>query len=482
MRTTLPLIALLLNSSAGATALDYTLQSNTTATLASINGEAFHQLSKLHTSTVSSSTNPKSGLIDGSTSGAGVSYTYSGKYNISVGAINADTTHFNVDLLATASAAINYQNMPAQWDIHDGLFSSATVNTISSLSVNGIGSNNILKLVPSGAMPASVDVKYIGNGMKISTAVSAEAKATGSSSVSIPLNQKTTAASFDIVQTHQSLNDILKNSVKPLGMGPTMTASFSPSIPAAQVAALMNVDHFNWIQQVTHIPAGWSLSLVAADGHTKLADVIVDSSGNILPGGLVPSAGVHLNDKRLLDPTPYSKMGAQYRVSYPSGSYLVGDIPLGAIDDKPFVFGEDSSTKGFAGGVQDPMFVSASSLGYLDTPFLPAGLAGNNYYLGFSTKLAGVDDLGNEVQLPDGIGLGFTWETDAVTASVTGRLMTFDHGNGTPILSGGVFNVRSDAVAPVPELPTAPLLVMGGLVLASVWRGGVRSIAQRAER
>lgn len=459
---------------AGAASADpvYSVQSNTTALLESINGEAYHQLSPLHQGSVSYSSNPSGGRIGGSTSGAGISYTYDGSYAVSTWKPTPDITQFGIDLSAAASAAISYERLPPQWDIHSGLYSSSKVSTASTVTVTGLGQGNILQFVPSASWPTGASVKYlVDGGMQVTTSVSASAVASGSNSVSTPLDSHSLSLTFEVAQTHQSLNDILKNSVQVSSVGSTISATFKPSIGLDQAAALLSVDHFNWLQQVTHLPVGLPLQLVGFDG-SVLADVLTDSNGNVLPDGLVPRGGSPMGDKRLLDPTPYAAMGSYYAYILSGGKQVPVPMKPGFIDGSSFYYGEGPALRGLPGSL-DLHTSGAVSLDFFDQPGLPDALAGTDQYLGFETRLIGVDANGNEVALPAGLGLGFTWKSNAVFTTVTAQLAATE---ALPVFSGGVFDIRSDALAPVPEVPARTLLACGMLWLA---RGRWKWITRR---
>lgn len=311
----------------------------------------------------------------------------------------------------------------------------------------------------------------------------------------------TFSLSLSLLGPVSTVDSILKGAVT-AGPAPdkasAMVAEFKPKngVTLKQAANALGFDHFNWEQKITHIPPGWTIQLVDLGGNL-IATADVKANGDVV--GLRDTNGTLLSP--VLDPALNSAT-SYYRYVRSDGATSTVGLVAGAKDNKPYLLGEDSSLSTLSGnlyyqGPGAPMTTNgvpkaanvAQTLNFSDVPHLAAidvevsrnmlGGGANSralgIYFGLQTSLVGVATDGSEVQLPDGLGLNFSWKTDNVTALVTSQWYLPDDGTISTSLSGGVFDVVTDRT-PVPVPGTVWLLGPGLTGLLGIRRKGRREI------
>ncbi|MBI5693648.1 MAG: hypothetical protein HZC55_26525 [Verrucomicrobia bacterium] len=335
------------------------------------------------------------------------------------------------------------------WNINDGLFSSVETTTTETLVFGTERLNAPYRFVRlndpligrtfevNGA-PAPLEMLIrpdsFDDTIRIDASVSASATASGPVSVSDSgLGPQVQTFSFE-VQTLRP-EDILRNSVRPIFSGATAGFLFEPNykgirLSLQEAAAVLDVDHFNWTNELIRIPTDWTVD-------------IVDRWGNLFAA----------NPSPIMDPVILPDL-LRYRVTkhLDGAASLTGFINTqqsGFWDPLPFYFGEDPSRRGEPGHVST--VTSENALYFDDTPsllFYPNELRSyplpNDYYI-FETRLVGVGELGNLVELPEGLGLRHQWFSNGVRASGIGAFSVVDPSLLDPIIFGEAYLLGSDA-------------------------------------
>jgi hypothetical protein len=204
---------------------------------------------------------------------------------------------------------------------------------------------------------------------------------------------------------------ILANSVKVVTAGPLIDGFFQPAggaLTLDQGAAIVGINHFNWLQEVILQPNQWKVRNV--------------TTGQI---ETLPRADPQVSDLTIFDPA------------------AVPPTPISVIS----ALGDGSNFYWKENPAEWKIYSTTFSLEFRDAPAYAASLfaAPNSPpYVQFSTSLAGVDANGLPVLLTPGIGDGFTWKTNSAIAFNVAYFKNPDSTILPPITSGGVFGVTYD--------------------------------------
>lgn len=257
----------------------------------------------------------------------------------------------------------------------------------------------------------------------------------GTASISIKSLALGTSVKLDSQITS---GDILRGSIPPpIASGPTMNAVFKPNYGYSihDAAVHMGFDHFNWVQRIVHIPAGWTLALVDQFQQIK-GYAQVDSDGDVHGGPF---------DTRALDPIDSNQW--HYVMVSPAGIQHAVTKYEGAADGLPYYWGEDPSKSSlwgnlyYSGDAANPTPLTASQILFSDTPSLTSDVASGSF-LEFETDLVGVTNTGQEVSLPSGNGTKIRWKTNGISTTLDETL----DGPGSSLIKGGVYDVWQDNV------------------------------------
>lgn len=228
-------------------------------------------------------------------------------------------------------------------------------------------------------------------------------------------------------------SQILEDSVAFTYHDDTIEANFAPNgMSVEEAAKRLGVDHFNWVQHVTHIPADWTLS----------------------------------NDDHVVN-VPFVDPSARGTITiFDSSANRSEPILVGASfdDESPPYFdeiGEDGNTDNTIAQF------TGSQVGFEDRPRFPSGLLGPGEYVGFRTSLVGVTSDGHVVPT----GIGFDWKSnttyDEGKYSSGGIFLSTLGSDGPPTLAGEIY----DVVAVVPEPTSFIIAAIGGvLLIVASWR------------
>jgi hypothetical protein len=226
-----------------------------------------------------------------------------------------------------------------------------------------------------------------------------------------------------------------------------MVAKFTPAggLTLQQAANIAGFDHFNWLQTITGLPAGWTLEQVSKAG-------VVSALTTPIYDPLENSADYKL----------------QIRTA--SGTTEVVALQTGFLDKNPCYWGEDWSRWYEPGNLfGTPTVVYSSTLLFADRPSMPSSIMGPNDFISFETRLVGVTADGTIDLLNDTAGTSFQWKTNAQTDSVIfddAILGAIPSGTLPSLVVGAVFDAHV-----VPEPSTIVLLSIGAVCsFAFAWR------------
>jgi hypothetical protein len=263
-----------------------------------------------------------------------------------------------------------------------------------------------------------------------------------------------------------------------------MRVKFEPgggaSLSAAEV--VLGVDHFNWLQQVVHVPSTWEprtlidldysrpTQVLPSSGLIAYADYpkdVVDQQARTTPF-LDPLATQSAND-------PPDKYTRAFVLRHdPDGPYdgriIWYNVPPGPTPDEFYYYLREDYDPTAELDLELVPQSKAFDLGFVDIPRQPASQrpfedAGTEGYLGFETSLVGVhyDRTSYEQWNGSGYLTNFSWKSNTVDDGSGG---VFDYsafgGSGIlgllpPPLSGGVFDFQLiDQPIPFAPLQLSP--------------------------
>ena len=232
-----------------------------------------------------------------------------------------------------------------------------------------------------------------------------------------------------------------------------MTAKFTPAagLSLQQAANMAGFDHFNWLQTIIQVPAGWTLQQVSKTGAASTLST--------------PTA----------DPLQNS-VDYKLQISTAAGTTSVLSLQAGFQDKNPCYWGEDWTKWWQAGNLYGtPSVATSSALFFADRPSFPSSIMAADDYVYFETKLVGVRADGTIDTLDDVAGTTFDWKTDAETdVAVFAQAIVgvIPDGNLPAVASGGV----ADAHIVTPEPCALALLsISAGCFLAFIWRRRTRA-------
>jgi len=198
-------------------------------------------------------------------------------------------------------------------------------------------------------------------------------------------------------------------------------------------------DHFNWLQTITQVPAGWTLEQVS-----------------------LKTGAVSTLSTPVFDPLENS-VDYKLQIKTAGGTKEVVGLEPGFMDKNPCYWGEDWARWWQPGnllGVPTPTTVSM--LLFVDRPSMPSSIMGPDDFIYFETKLVGVKTDGEIDLLDDTIGTTIQWKTNAQTDSTIldkAIIGVIPDGTLPPVAAGGVF----DAHIVVPEPCAIALLGIGAV-------------------
>ncbi len=296
----------------------------------------------------------------------------------------------------------------------------------------------------------------------------------------------------------------IANAVHTKVNGAAISASFQPMfyqygkppspMTLGEVANALGVDHFNWVQYVTALPSSWTANVASKVGWTDPGanddqpEVAPDQNNQLVTVdnpqfpdgtsiGLQPIA-TPLQTPGLLDPIEPNLAGGQTYAFLDSASdkWVLWD------------YSEADNQKGYYNDVSTPNLPATSNnvnladqmtdsqgnpadqdtatqLQFFDEPQQISGTIPSGQYLAFQTALVGVRDDGTLLEFPKGLGVSFSWKSNAMKTSsgVSGNIISVSYSsvpstNLPPPASGGVFDVQADnALPPADVLVLAPI-------------------------
>ncbi len=290
----------------------------------------------------------------------------------------------------------------------------------------------------------------------------------------------------DIEITVIPAKDILKDSINqpiptiPLAPATRMELTFNPDAPLKDLERALQIDHFNWFQQVTHIPDNWVAVVVKSnDGFNTSTIVPNDDFTSAVNSLLVASNKSNLIG--LIDTIP-QVLDKEAKYAFQTDVLVDGKIILDSWvqdwSDGALPYFNESQGKFDRGTttwalptVSDASVTdyTSDSVKFYDAPFSKVFNPNDpNDFFGFQTELVGVRADGTIRFLAEefpGIGLIWKWNSNTLTANSAGGASSLDG----QYLSGGIFNVKSDLIpSAVVPLPGAFWLFGSSLILGSV--------------
>lgn len=246
--------------------------------------------------------------------------------------------------------------------------------------------------------------------------------------------------------------EILSNSITLFPSDPdapgAIVAKFTPNngLTLDDAASACGVDHFNWVQTVVALPAGWT------------AEKIFRSNGTLV-GTL---------DAAFYDPLDNS-VDYALQIATPAGIKQVVPLASGFRDKNPCYYGEDWAKWGQPGNLYgNPQVVFSKALTFYDRPSMPDDVWGLGTSMSFLTQLVGVNADGTTVSF-NAPGISFAWTTNAAhdhNVQSSFLLALVPGSNLPPVITGGISDMHL-----VPEPSCTALLCVGfACLFVSAWR------------
>jgi hypothetical protein len=262
----------------------------------------------------------------------------------------------------------------------------------------------------------------------------------------------------------------------------------------AEAAAAWGVDHFNWLQYVTALPATWQPYVASPIAFTdpgagdNMPAIKPDSNPPVtqdnpaVPDGTpVTLQPISLQAPGLLDPLQQQVLGGETYVFQDTASGTPTAWDYSYSDNHPGYY-NDASTPNLPANLKnvdlaDQMFgpdgntagtTAATALRFFDQPEQAPGTIPSGQYLSFATALVGVRADGSILQFPKGLGVSFTWRSNATKSGQTGGGLLGEVSAAgysftptttlPPVAAGGVFDAESDNAT-----PPAPILTLASI-------------------
>jgi len=259
----------------------------------------------------------------------------------------------------------------------------------------------------------------------------------------------TTPAAAETITSYEVLcNSVTIYPTDPETPG-AIVAKFTPNsgLTLDEAAADCGVDHFNWLQTIVGLPAGWS------------AEKIIRSNEQVVGNLSTP----------IFDPLENSVDYAMQIIT-PAGTKQVAPLAAGFFDKNSCYYGEDWSTWWQPGNLHGtPQVAFSKALLFYDSPSRPDDVSGPDVSISYLTQLVGVKADGTIVSF-DAPGTIFAWTTNAAHDSDVHPefILAMIPGGPTlpPVVSGGISNVH---LVSEPSC-TAFLCVGFACLFISAWR------------
>lgn len=262
--------------------------------------------------------------------------------------------------------------------------------------------------------------------------------------------------------------DILRGSVKRTFEDPhTFSLAFKPSLPGGQrvalddLAAALGVDHFNWFQQVTHVPAGWLTTVFSppipnpteiggpafqAMVQNRIPEKNLVGFVDAIPQMLTQEAQYAFSTDEL------DTNGARKGYAW-NQDWVDTQLPYFNEESVPFFRSATVETPAgwhIAGRDRNGIEItseSTSTVRFFDAPNNPfLDVSNPNDYFGFRTELIGVREDGSIRFLNDdfpGTQLSFDWKSNTLVNFTNGGIFLAASQPHGELLGGGVFGVSN---------------------------------------
>ena len=348
-----------------------------------------------------------------------------------------------------------------------------------------LGSQNLLTnefgYINDSTTPSSMPANFVGldnvkgyiNGFEVSFSAS-EVKAGATYTVTATDSNNNTSEFFS-----DKAFESLKNSIDTIPIGATMQATFSPknSYSLEYIKHLYGFDHFNWVQQITSVPAFWTL----VERVPATRDFITGKPVSYVSNPDIIKAYNSSLSEPILDPIDSEDKYVGYSVKptdvspdvvkkYVEKVYEATWAHDELVDDLPFYLNDPLSKDPRAQEQVKRQIINDHTFLFIDSPMQgdysldPFNI---NHFISFETSLVGVFADGRFINW-NRIGTNFSWQSNSIFDASSESYNVID-GEATfitysyaldptlqpPILSGGVFDIQSDNDGNIPPITQA---------------------------